>query len=385
MSFVNEVLSWFPRPSCLPAPGTTVIVGLSGGVDSAVTAALLLAWGYCVIGMTLRLFDTPSADASEADARRVGKCLGIPVTTVDGCRLFETTVVRPFVEAYGANQTPSPCCMCNPGVKFNLLCTATTQLKAAAVATGHYAQKEIIREIPVLKSSVDRKRDQSYFLFGLTNAQLEQAFFPLGKATKALVRKLAAELDLPVSVRPDSQDLCFLTECCKGHGAYAEFVQSYAVHNKIEADGFRPGPIEDCHQNVLGQHEGTYRYTIGQRRGLGITAPHPLYVQHLSENRVIVGPRSLVKQILVRAWHDTLFAQYLSASTPLLAQFRSTMAPTPVSIKHAGDDVTAHFAVPQHGVAPGQVFVLRTEDSTICGGGIISSVCSHETFCKSQT
>lgn len=378
------MFSRFPRPSVLPPPGATVLVGLSGGVDSAVTAALLLKWGYRVKGVTLRLFDGPKADVAEADTHRVGKHLGIPVSVVDGRQTFEALVIRPFVEAYGANRTPSPCCVCNPGVKFRLLSEMASQWGAQAIATGHYVRKEERKGVVVLKAAADRSRDQSYFLYGLTDTQLERAFFPLGEASKPLVRELAEALNIPVSARPDSQDLCFLDTPCKGHRAYAEFVKAYAGTHHINADGFQPGSIIDLDQNVLGQHSGTYLYTIGQRRGLGISGHHPLYVFNLKDNRVIVGPRKRITSLCVEAWHDTPLARHGAPQRPLWAQFRSTMVPTPVSIKRSGKTMIVHFVLPQHGAAPGQVLVLRTEDTALVGGGIISAESSSFLSCKAD-
>lgn len=360
-------------PSNLPNRSDPVVVGLSGGVDSAVTAALLLKWGYRVEGITLRLFDGAAAESSERAAQHVGEHLGIPVTVMEGRALFDAVVLRPFVEAYGANRTPSPCCLCNPGVKFRLLFEAASKLGAQAVATGHYVRKEWQDGIPVLKAATDRSRDQSYFLYGLTETQLEKAFFPLETADKPSVRTYASELGLPVSTRPDSQDLCFLSGGRKGHGAYADFVRGYATARGIDASGFQPGPIEDAEGHLLGKHAGAYLYTIGQRRGLGVSARDPLYVIQLEGNRVVVGPRQPVQSVLVEVWHESPLGRHLPDEALLAAQFRSTMEPTPVSIERLSDGsrVRVSFLVPQYGVAPGQVLVLRSEEGAILGGGVI--------------
>lgn len=403
-------LSNFPHPTDLPTKGSSFVVGLSGGVDSAVTAALLQAWGYKVHGITLRLFDSPGADTACRDAARVAQALSLPFEVIDGRALFETHVMRPFVEAYGTNQTPSPCCLCNPLVKFRLLLDHANKIRAEALATGHYVCRERQQGVVVLKSAKEQARDQSYFLYGLTKEQLERAFFPLDAVAKSTVRQFAKTLGLPVAQRPDSQDICFL----EGTSCYAEFVRRQAGLEETSSPppperpkekaaaspqssrfpGLEPGPIVDNRGYVLGQHAGAYLYTIGQRRGLGIATTNPLYVLRLEENRVVVGPHDAlaVRSVTLTSWHEHPWATVLQAKAASkhieedsalenasgqdnswLAQFRSTMAPVPASLSHKEEgSARVTFTSPQYGVAPGQILVLRTQDGTILGGGIIS-------------
>lgn len=347
----------FAKNVDVPVPGSRCVVGLSGGVDSAVTVALLLARGVNVVGVFLKLVDTSVCAASEQDARRVADTLGLPLHVIDARELFEAQVLVPFAEDYAAGRTPSPCCLCNPLVKFSLLLQTVDLLEADAMATGHYArramgfwqdgqlqicpsassedaldpsllahmkgtqpvseslqeanssyfsqpslQQEVTRRtaafspktFPILLPAACPERDQSYFLWGLQTNQLRNVFFPLGEARKEDVRAWAEAIGLPVSRKLDSQDICFLQGT---YQHYAEFLEKFAK-NHPEKDwerSLQPGPIIGPGGETLGTHRGTSHYTIGQRRGLGVASATPLYVLRTEDQRVFVGSHEQLK------------------------------------------------------------------------------------------
>ncbi len=254
-------------------PTTRILVAMSGGVDSAVAAARLVDAGHDVVGVTLHLWDYPEKESEgghsrccapedQYDARRTADAIGIPHFTFDRRELFARTVVSPFVDAYLAGETPSPCTACNRGVKIAELVALADRLGASSIATGHYAR--IARGVdgaPFLREGADRSKDQSYFLYATPRAILERLVFPLGESTKAEVRAEAIARKLPGATKGESQELCFVGT---GAGAYASFVEARAKGR------VRPGPIVDAEGRVVGRHDGIHRFTIGQRKGLGV-------------------------------------------------------------------------------------------------------------------
>ena len=265
------------RPASLPA---RVVIAMSGGVDSAVAAARLVDQGHDVVGVTLHLWDYPEAGPGshgrccapedQYDARRTADALGIPHFTFDRRELFAKTVVAPFVEAYLAGETPSPCAACNRGVKIAELVALADRLGAAHVATGHYARVGRTADgAPFIREGVDASKDQSYFLYATSRAQLDRLVFPLGDSTKPEVRAEAVARGIPGATKGESQELCFVGA---GAGAYAAFVEERAKGR------VRPGPIVDADGRVVGTHEGVHRFTVGQRKGLGVALGKPAFL-----------------------------------------------------------------------------------------------------------
>lgn len=338
------------------------IVAMSGGVDSSVAAALLIERGYRVEGASLRLWDSPRRDdrvcSDHRDAGRVARALGIPHHEIDQRGAFERSVVAPFVEAYASGRTPNPCVACNSDFKLGVLLDWALARGADVVATGHYARVERRDGAPVLRRGADERRDQSYFLFSLGRRQLEHVVFPLGEWRKEDVRERAAALGLPVADKPDSQDLCF--------GDPAALVRARAA-------GGTAGDVIDEAGRVLGRHDGIERFTIGQRRGLGIAAASPLYVRTIDAraSRVTVGtmpPRT--RALVARDWSwtgapvrdgETVLAQVRYRNRPLVARL----------VAHGGSrTVRIEFAEPASAVAPGQAIVVYRGDEVLGGGWI---------------
>ncbi|MFZ1681033.1 MAG: tRNA 2-thiouridine(34) synthase MnmA, partial [Rhizobiaceae bacterium] len=270
---------------------TRVVVAMSGGVDSSVVAGLLAREGYDVVGITLQLYDHGAAAHRPGaccagqdidDARRVAEALGIPHYVLDYEDRFREAVIDPFADSYASGETPIPCVACNQTVKFADLLQTARDLGADALATGHYVRSEPHRGARALFRPADPSRDQSYFLFATTPEQLAFLRFPLGARPKAEVRAMAAAMGLSVADKQDSQDICFVPE-----GRYASVIE------KLRPEAANPGDIVHIDGRVLGRHEGVMRFTIGQRRGIGIAAREPLYVVHIDPQRarVIVGPR----------------------------------------------------------------------------------------------
>ncbi len=356
-----------------------VVVAMSGGVDSSVAAGLLKEQGYEVIGMTMTLFSAPSKNYREEDhksyfrwgavesASRVASTLGISHSVVDLKESFEDLVISNFLEEYSWGRTPNPCIRCNRFIKFDALMEEARKIGASSIATGHYAQ--IVQESSsgdfLLKKGRDRKKEQSYFLYTLTQEQLSRSLFPVGSFTKSEIREMAREWDLPVAARPESQEICFIPD-----NDYVDFLK------KRIPESFRSGPIVDQEGQVLGQHNGIIHFTVGQRRGLGIAAPHPLYVLEINslKNEVVVGPNDLLyKKDLVADRINWISGGKLES--PLSAKVR-------IRYKHKeakallspGDSGKIHveFEKPQRAITPGQAAVFY-EDDVVLGGGVVSS------------
>ncbi|MDX2097533.1 MAG: tRNA 2-thiouridine(34) synthase MnmA [Leptolyngbyaceae cyanobacterium bins.59] len=348
-----------------------VVVGLSGGVDSSVAAALLYRQGYEVIGLTLWLMKGKGQCCSEGmvDAARLCEDLNIPHHIVDSRDVFQTYIVDYLVAGYGDGITPLPCSQCNKAVKFGpMLSYARSHLGTDRIATGHYAR--ITHNSSTgryeLRRAVDRSKDQSYFLYDLSQEMLAATLFPLGEQPKTETRRIATEFNLHTADKPESQDLCLI----ESHGSMKAFLDKYITPTQ--------GDIVDQQGRVLGQHEGVHHYTIGQRKGLGIAHSDPLYVVGLdvARNRVIVGDRTCAQDMdcLVQRVNWVSIAP---PTAPIRAevQVRYRSAPVlvtviPVEANEGGDRVKVVFDEPQFGVTPGQAAVWYDGD-VLLGGGII--------------
>lgn len=352
-----------------PAEGARIVVAMSGGVDSSVVAALAARTGAEVIGVTLQLYDHGAAVQRPGsccagqdirDARAVADKLGIAHYIFDHETRFRDSVIDRFADDYVAGRTPIPCVRCNMGVKFTDLFALAKDLGADCLATGHYVRRVVGAEGPELHKAIDPARDQSYFLFATTTAQMEFLRFPLGGMEKPAVRAIAAELGLGVAGKPDSQDICFVPD-----GDYAGLVR------KLRPDAGTPGDIVDLAGRVLGPHQGILGFTIGQRRGLEIGGlAEPLYVVRLdpAANQVIVGPRAALGVSSARLSEINLIGPMPMA--PLTVRVRSAAKPVPARL--ADDDVI--FDAAEYGVAPGQAAVLYAGDRVVGGGWIEETV-----------
>lgn len=352
---------------------TRVVVAMSGGVDSSVAAALLEQQGYEVIGMMMRLWSERGKEAfnrcctpdAMALARRVAAKLSIPFYAVDAQDYFHDTVVDYFIDGYSRGVTPNPCLVCNREVRWEFLFNRALSFDAGFMATGHYARVDCF-EPPgeyILSRAVDRSKDQSYILHVLGQQQLAHALFPLGGYTKVEVRQLARDFDLPVADRADSQDLCFL-----GNGDYREFLARHAP------EVTNPGPIYSSSGERLGAHRGLAFYTIGQRKGLGIAAPHPLYVldKDREGNALIVGSGDeLGRSELTAA--EVNWTSGRPPAAPLRAQVMIRYKARLVNalVAPQGEDcVHVRFDEPLRDITPGQAAVFY-QDERVLGGGII--------------
>ena len=350
-----------------------VVVAMSGGVDSSVAAALLKQAGHEVIGATMQLFTPPvrnngneQAPDAVTDARKVAVNLGIPHHVIDLQDVFARTIIVDFCEEYRLGRTPNPCVRCNQLIKFGMLWEKARELGTDILATGHYTriEKDKITGKNLLKKGEDPRKDQSYFLCRLTQEQLSRTLFPLGNLTKTEVRKIARELGLPAATRPESQEICFIPG-----DDYAAFLQSHAPTAAV------PGPVLDTEGNTLGQHRGIMYYTIGQRKGLGIAAPAPLYVTaiELAKNAVIVGAKA-------QTYADELIADNLNWISGASPEFPLTVKAR-IRYRHAEAEaivspldktsVYVKFSAPQMAVTPGQAVVFYDGDTVIGGGTII--------------
>ena len=363
-----------------------IAVAMSGGVDSSAVAALLRAEGHTVIGLTLQLWNQRRLAGREGmpetvqgrccsiddvyDARRVAEQLGIPYYLVNAQERFEDEVVRPFVSEYLQGRTPIPCTLCNNHLKFDALLETARGIGAERIATGHYARNRYdeARGRWVLSRPADRSKDQTYFLFGLTQEQLSRTLFPLGEMCKPAVRSMAAEHGLELAQTPDSQEICFIPG-----GSYPQFLRAY-----LEEQGRTlpdsTGELVSAGGEPLGRHEGIHSFTVGQRKGLGLSTPEPVYVLkiHPDSHRVEVGPDQALYTRELRAnrlnWVSTAFPeQPLRVSVKI----RHRHEPALATLRTTGrDEVEVVFDEPQRAVTPVQAAVFYQGDE-VAGGGWI--------------
>ncbi len=352
---------------------TRIVVAMSGGVDSSVAAALLVEAGYDVVGLTMQLYDQGQAVGRKGaccagqdiyDARQVAEKLGFPHYVLDYEKLFQEKVIKDFTDSYVEGQTPIPCVRCNQTVKFQDLLKAAKDLGAKALATGHYVQRVMVDKEAELHRAVDLSRDQSFFMFTTTPGQLEFLRFPLGHMPKTETRIHAERLGLKVADKPDSQDICFVPD-----GNYAKILE------KLRPGVLEPGEIVHVDGTVLGQHKGTINYTIGQRRGLGISMNAPLYVVEIDakSHRVVVGPKENLACTSIKLREVNWIGGHYELDVPraLKVKIRSTQDVFKAAVTlRQNNTAEVTFDEPEYGVAPGQACVFY-EGERILGGGWI--------------
>ncbi len=374
-------------------PAQTIAVAMSGGVDSSTVAAMLRAEGHNVVGLTMQLWNQRRLAGHEGmpeqvqgrccsiddvyDARRVAEDLGIPYYVVNHEERFERDVVRPFIDEYLSGRTPIPCSLCNNHLKFDQLLITARQIGADMLATGHYARCEFdaTRHRWLLRRAADPAKDQTYFLFGLTQEQLSRTLFPLGHMNKPQVRELAREHHLALAEKPDSQEICFVPG-----GDYKRFIDAY-LNEQGEQLPDTSGELVTTDGKVLGHHEGVHNFTVGQRKGLGVATGSPLYVININgaEGKVTVGgnddllSRTLIARDLNWIAIDGLHDSGAAANTPMRvhAKIRHRHEPARAVLENAPNgEVRVTFEEPQRAITPGQAVVFYQDDLVVGGGWI---------------
>ena len=362
---------------------------MSGGVDSSTVAAILRSEGHQLVGLTLQLWNQRRLAGKEGmpeqvqgrccslddvyDARAVAEQLGIPYYVVNQQERFEADVVRPFVDEYLHGRTPIPCTLCNNHLKFDQLLLTARQIGADRIATGHYARNRYdeARGRWILARPADTTKDQTYFLFGLTQEQLSRTIFPLGEMQKPAVRKVAEDQGLYVAQKPDSQEICFIPG-----GDYSNFLKAYLDEQNEEMPDLS-GELVTTSGEVIGHHQGIHSFTVGQRKGLGVSSPNPLYVLaiHPDSHQVTVGPdEGLLTRDLTANRLNWISIPGLAEGEELrvTAKIRHRHTPASATLVGAGDDlVRAVFDEPQRAITPGQAAVFYQEDDVVGGGWIL--------------
>ncbi len=363
-----------------------IAVAMSGGVDSSAAAVLLKDAGQEIVGLSMQLWNQRRAlgedEDAEAETRRVGRCcsiddiwdarrvaghIGFPFYVLNLEDEFEERVVAPFVASYLKAETPSPCILCNNFVKFSHLVDKAENIGAERVATGHYARVRFDTHLNrwTLLRGRDRDKDQSYFLFGLTQKQLSKTVFPLGELTKSEVRKIAQKAGLPTYNKPESQEICFVQE-----GSYADFVEKYS-RKKAPAKG----DIVNLDGEVVGTHAGLHRYTVGQRKGL-VAAGKPQYVVQIEpkQNRVVIGDDGDTSRQAFRV-RDANWIAIEEVRDPIHCQIqiRNRFEPQPGTVSRKDGEVVVHFDTPQRAITPGQAAVFYWDDVVVGGAWIVDA------------
>ena len=367
-------------------PNSTIAVAMSGGVDSSAVAALLRDQGHSLIGLTLQLWNQRRLSGHEGmpesvqgrccsiddvyDARRVAEQLGIPYYLVNQQQRFETDVIQPFVAEYLAGRTPIPCTLCNNHLKFDQLLTTARGIGATHIATGHYARNRFDETTGrwILSRPADRSKDQTYFLFGLTQDQLAHTLFPLGEMQKPFVRELASTAGLAVATKPDSQEICFIPG-----GDYSAFLRAYLDEQERPLPD-TAGDLVSTSGEVLGTHTGIHNFTVGQRKGLGLSSPNPLYVLNIdpATNRVTAGADTdLLSRDLLADRINWISIPRLTSPLRVEVKIRHRHEPAPATLTPAANGmVHALFDQPQRAITPGQSAVFYTGDDVVGGGWI---------------
>ena len=371
-------------------PAQTIAVAMSGGVDSSTVAAMLRAEGHNVVGLTMQLWNQRRLAGREGmpehvqgrccsiedvyDARRVAEDLGIPYYVVNHEERFEKDVVRPFVQEYLSGRTPIPCSLCNNHLKFDQLLVTARQIGADLLATGHYARCEFDpqRNRWLLKRAADPAKDQTYFLFGLTQEQLSRTRFPLGEMTKPQVRERARQHELALAEKPDSQEICFVPG-----GDYKQFIDAYLA-DQGESLPDTSGELVTRDGKVLGRHEGIHNFTVGQRKGLGVATGTPLYVIQINGEKgqvTVGGSEDLMSRSLVGRDVNLISIDCLGGPMRVRVKIRHRHEPAPALLEDAlNNEVRVTFDEPQRAITPGQAVVFYDGDLVVGGSWITEAI-----------